>query len=127
MQEFLEFLKFCWENKDDKRFTITKKVKYGWTSYYFGWDVQNGITIHVDSRNQVLELSKGYDTSILIEDPYIYGDMFNKCEIEYERRLDNNLNRFVESFFNKLDDEDKDLSRIWKFGKMDFLESEDDV
>lgn len=126
MSEFLEFLDFCWNNKEDKRFSISKKIKYGWTSYYFGWDIKNvGMLIHVDSRNQTLELSRGYDCTILIEDPFLYLEMFNRCEEEYNNRLEKGLVDFVKFFFENMDDGDKDLSRIWKLNKMDFLDEED--
>lgn len=123
MSEFLNFLEFCWSNKEDQRFSLTKRLKYGLEFYYISWDLLGGrsISINVDSRNHVIELSLGYDSLILIEDPFIFIELFNRCEVEFNDRLNNSIDLTINSFFNSLETEDKDLSRIWKFNKMEFL------
>jgi hypothetical protein len=126
MSEFLEFLEFCWNNKEDRRFFLTKKIKYGWTSYYISWELlSTPLNIHVDSRNQIIELTNGYNNSLTIEDPFIFIDLYNKCEIEYNNRIENSINNSINNFFNSLEKEDKDLSRIWKLNKMDFLDNDE--
>lgn len=128
MSEFLEFLEFCWSNKEDKRFSITKRIKYGWSSYYLNWELHSkSIVIHVDSRNQIIEMSVGYGNTDIIEDPFIFIDLFNRCEIEYNKNINQSINQSINQLFDSLEEEDKDLSRIWKLNKMDFLNEEGDL
>jgi hypothetical protein len=122
MKSLNDFLNYIWDNIDDPRIQIVKKLKYGYRYYhiYINLPTINGPTvgIHVDSRNNVVELSYEYGESVVIESEDLSNFWIERIESKYNERIESSLKNIVDSFIENTDTKGKDFWRDWTMNKI---------
>jgi hypothetical protein len=122
MTELLEFLNFIKNNISDERIHISKRFKYGFKFYQanIGLPTTNGrtITIYLDSRHKVLELSFDYGESLTFESEDLCIEWCNTLEEEYQKRLPKRFDTMINSFIEETDLPGKDFWRNWTMDKL---------
>ena len=129
MNNLNEFLNYIWDNIDDPRITIIKKLKYGHRYYHVDINLPttNGrnIGIHTDDRNNVVEISYEYGESVIIESEELSKFWIDRFESVYQERIKENLNKIINSFIEETDTKGKDFWRDWTMNKL-FNDKKDD-
>ena len=123
----IEFLNFCWDNREDPRFTLSRRVKYGYDYFYLTWTLENkALVIILDSRNRVIEFSGNFSDDMNIKNEDLLTELIEKWGSEYDKEINTNINKRIEKFFDNTEVSDKDLVRIWKMKNLGFLEEDND-
>lgn len=122
MKEIEIFLDFIYDNIEDPRFDITKKMKYGFRYYYIcisiskkdnsGKEFISNLNICIDNRNNVIEFDFNYD-KILYESEELVKKWSSILEEIYSKRMSDDMTSMITSFLSNADDKDKDLWRQW--------------
>ena len=122
MDNLNEFLNYVWDNIDDPRISIVKKLKYGYRYYHVDINLPttNGrnIGIHTDDRNNVVEISYEYGESVIIESEELSKFWIDRFESVYQERIKENLNKIINSFIEETDTKGKDFWRDWTMNKL---------
>lgn len=127
MKEIEIFLDFIYDNIEDPRFDITKKMKYGCRYYYIdisisksgnsGKEFISNLNICIDNRNNVVEFDFNYD-KILYESEELVKKWSSILEEIYSKRMSDDMTSMITSFLSNADDRDKDLWRQWKINRL---------
>jgi len=87
MTELHEFLSFIEDNISNERIHITKRFKYGFKFYHanIGLPTTNGrtITIYLDTRHKVIDISFDYGESLNFESEELCTKWCDILENEY--------------------------------------------
>ena len=122
MENLNEFLNYIWDNIDDPRVKIIKKLKYGYRYYHIDINLpttdSRTIGIHVDDRNNIIEISYEYGESVVIESEDMSKFWIDRFESVYQSRIENRLNNIVNNFINETDTKGKDFWRDWTMNKI---------
>jgi len=133
MNEIDEFLTFLYENIEDKRIEVSKKMKYGFR--HFGIDLYlenkesdtiinsstgqiltdssyNSIRILIDCRNNCIELNVNMD-DVLIEDIELTQKWADLLEEYLNNKLENKVSTLINNGLSKTD-----LLREYKLKKI---------
>ena len=113
MNKIDKFLEFFIENIDDKRISVSKKIKYGHRYYYInfmidedptGQNNQSGIysyrdnmEIVFDNRNECIEVYSGDENNLIVEDKIL----LEKWSSILEEIVNTNLEDRVINIFEK--------------------------
>jgi hypothetical protein len=117
MQKIDKFLEFFIENLDDKRISVSKKMKYGYRYYYINFMVdedptknqQNSIyqyrdnmEIIFDNRNACIEIYGGDESNtILVEDKTLLEKWSSILEEIVNRNLEDRVINVFEKTLNE--------------------------
>jgi hypothetical protein len=137
MEELNNFLHFILENSDDKRITISKKMKYGFQHFYINFNIdqldkdgnysgrpnaifyRNSLSIIIDNRNKCIEIeSEIDDKSLVIEDEEFVNrwsltlDEF--LSIEITKKISDIIDITLSSCENKNLHRDYKMKKIFK-------------
>ncbi len=122
MEKLNDFLNYIWENIDDPRIQVSKKLKYGFRYYHIHIHLPNNhsrcLTINVDNRNNILELNYDYGDSVVIESEEISKFWIDRLESHYQSRIGCNIDRIINEFIEDTDVKGKDFWRDWAMNKI---------
>lgn len=132
MEEVDKILEFLFENTEDDRVSIWKKMKYGFRHYYISLYIdsppdENGkvsrnfgqystrLLITIDNRNNCVEMEYE-DNNIVIEGPEMVGKWTNRFEDYINNSIKEDINIMLETALS--DCYRKDLHREYKMKKI---------
>lgn len=122
MGEMIDFLNYIWDNIDDPRISINKKMKYGYR--YFSVDINlptkhaRTASIHVDNRNNTIEISYDYHNSVIIESEELSKIWIDKFEQKYKELSPIRVTEIINSFMEETEPKGKDFWRDWTMNKI---------
>jgi hypothetical protein len=122
MKEITDFLNYVWDNIDDPRISINKKMKYG--HRYFSVDINlptthgRSVSIHTDNRNNVVEISYDYHNSVIIESEELSKFWIDKFEQKYQELSSTRVTEMINSFMEETEPKGKDFWRDWTMNKI---------
>jgi len=122
MKEMVEFLNYVWDNIDDPRISINKKMKYGHKYFTVNVDLPTShgrtISIHTDNRNNIVEISYDYHDYIIIESEELSKFWIDRFEQKYQESASTRVNEMINSFIEETDPKGKDFWRDWTMNKI---------
>lgn len=122
MTELHEFLSFIEDNISDERIHITKRFKYGFKFYHanIGLPTTNGrtITIYLDTRHKVIDISFDYGESLNFESEELCTKWCDILENEYQKRLPQRFDTMVNTFIEETEQTGKDFWRNWTMDRL---------
>lgn len=118
MEKIDKFLEFFLDNIDDKRISISKKMKYGHRYYYINFMVDEDPTIQnnqnsiyqyrdnmeiiFDNRNECIEIYGGDESNtIIVEDKLLLEKWSNILEEVVNKDLENRVINIFEKTLNE--------------------------
>lgn len=117
-----DFLNYIWENIDDSRIQLSKKMKYGYRYYHLHIHLptksQRCLIVNVDDRNYILELNYDYGDTVVIESEDLSKFWISRFESFYQSQIENNLNRVITDFIEDTEPKGKDFWRDWNMNKI---------
>lgn len=128
MQEVDKILGFLFENIDDTRISINKRMKYGHRHYYLSLYIDSepsegrvfgpfssSLSITIDNRNKCIEMEYN-NNNIIIEDDIL----LNKWNSIFEEYINETIKEDVDSMLDKAlsDCFQKNLHREYKMKKI---------
>ena len=129
MEELEEFLNYLFDNIDDPRIILNKKLKYGYRYYFIIVDLPtiNGrtLTVSVDNRSHIVEITYDYGESIVYESVEFSKIWMDKLEIEYQKIFKSRVTEIISNFMDDTEQKGKDFWRDWTMDKI-FKNKEDD-
>jgi hypothetical protein len=137
MLELEDFLNFVFENLNDPRIELHKKMKYGYRHYFINITLKYPVDNHhhqirdsktlqiiVDCRNNCIEVGQWEELTVF-ESPELTKKWADKLEEVYNKNIISELQLKVSKFFDNVDPKDRDFGRRWKMKDM-FNEDEDE-
>ena len=122
MEELEEFLNYLFDNIDDPRIILNKKLKYGYRHYFIIVDLPtiNGrtLTVSVDNRNHIVEITYDYGESIVYESVEFSKIWMDKLEIEYQKIFKSRVTEIIGNFMDDTESKGKDFWRGWTMNKI---------
>jgi hypothetical protein len=122
MEELEEFLNYLFDNIDDPRIVLNKKLKYGYRYYFIIVDLPtiNGrtLTVSVDNRSNIVEITYDYGESIVYESVEFSKIWMDKLEIEYQKIFKPRINDIINNFIDDTESKGKDFWRGWTMNKI---------
>ena len=122
MEELEEFLNYLFDNIDDPRIVLNKKLKYGYRYYFIIVDLPtiNGrtLTVSVDNRINIVEITYDYGESIVYESVEFSKIWMDKLEIEYQKIFKPRINDIINNFIDDTESKGKDFWRGWTMNKI---------
>ena len=122
MEELEEFLKYLFDNIDDPRIILNKKLKYGYRYYFIIVDLPtiNGrtLTVSVDNRSHIVEITYDYGESIVYESAEFSKIWMDKLEIEYQKIFKSRVTEIIGNFMDDTETTGKDFWRGWTMNKI---------
>lgn len=132
MNELNEFLEFLYENIDDTRIEVSKKMKYGFRFYSISLHLEqkddtnfddssgiismdstyNNINILIDCRNNCIEFSVNMDDTV-VEDSELTKKWADILEDHLNTKIENRVNELINNGLSKTD-----LLRDYKLKKI---------
>ena len=122
MEELEEFLNYLFDNIDDPRIILNKKLKYGYRYYFIIVDLPtiNGrsLTVSVDNRSHIVEITYDYGESIVYESVEFSKIWMDKLEIEYQKIFKSRVTEIIGNFMDDTETKGKDFWRGWTMNKI---------
>lgn len=122
MNKLNDFLNYVWENLDDPRVQVIKKIKYGYRYYHVTLHLPNinsrCLSINVDNRSYIIELNYDYGDSVVIESEEISKFWMDKFENYYQSQVESNIDRIIGDFIEETEPKGKDFWRDWNMNKI---------
>ena len=122
MEELEEFLNYLFDNIDDPRIILNKKLKYGYRYYFIIVDLPtiNGrtLTVSVDNRSHIVEITYDYGESIVYESVEFSKIWMDKLEIEYQKIFKSRVTEIIGNFMDDTESKGKDFWRGWTMNKI---------
>ena len=122
MEELEEFLNYLFDNIDDPRIILNKKLKYGYRYYFIIVDLPtiNGrtLTVSVDNRSHIVEITYDYGESIVYESAEFSKIWMDKLEIEYQKIFKSRVTEIIGNFMDDTETTGKDFWRGWTMNKI---------
>jgi len=122
MEELEEFLNYLFDNIDDPRIILNKKLKYGYRYYFIIVDLPtiNGrtLTVSVDNRSHIVEITYDYGESIVYESVEFSKIWMDKLEIEYQKIFKSRVTEIIGNFMDETETKGKDFWRGWTMNKI---------
>lgn len=131
MKELDDILIFLFENSEDRRIHISKRMKYGYRYYYISLSIDikdddplseimykynGGLHIIIDNRNVCFEIESSEDDRILIEDKNLVEKWSSILEDFLEKKAKGKVRNMLESTLKKC--HKNDLFREYKMKKI---------
>jgi hypothetical protein len=122
MEELEEFLNYLFDNIDDPRIILNKKLKYGYRYYFIIVDLPtiNGrtLTVSLDNRSHIVEITYDYGESIVYESVEFSKIWMDKLEFEYQKIFKSRVTEIIGNFMDETETKGKDFWRGWTMNKI---------